>query len=120
MPDEQRTGRRDLAAVIAAVDAMTPASTEWTPTSVSIVKPANPVTRESPDGAPVWPVPVTTEVQKVLDRSEGGCVTVTGPTAKRLLAAARARSTTAAMWTVNDRPEFMAIGVVLDGLGPCS
>lgn len=119
MTVEQRDGRKALAATIADVDKLTPTTTRWTPTTLSITQPAKWVPRYSSTQAPAWPVPVTTAVQQLSAGADGSCTTVTGPAAERLYVAARARTSAAATWTINNRPTFLAVGVVLDGLSPC-
>ena len=119
LSDEQRSGRLDLAAIIAVIDELTPTTTEWTPSAINIIKPEPWVPLDSPDQVPAWPVPLVSQVQQLLGGAEGSCTTITGPDAAELLTAAHARSTAAATWAVDGQPSFLAIGVVLDGFSSC-
>lgn len=119
MTDEQRRGRVALSATIADLDELTPTTAAWTPSTIVLVKPAEWVPRYSSDQAPVWPVPISAELRQWSARDDQTCLTVTGPAATTVLDAARARSTAAATWTLDGRPSFLAVGVVLDGFPPC-
>ncbi len=120
MTVEQRRGRVALAATIADVAKLTPTTTRWTPGTVSVIKPATWVPPSSSTTAPVWPIPVTTAVQRMLGGADVSCTPVTGPAANTLLTAARTRTSAAATWVIDGKPTFLAIGVVLDGFRPCA
>lgn len=119
MTVEQRSGRAALAATIAAVDKLTPTATRWTPSVLSVSKPAKWVPRYSSAQKPPWPIRITPAIEKLSVGVDGSCTTVTGPAAATLLTAARTRSSAAATWSINGRPAFLAIGAVIDGFQPC-
>ena len=120
MTVDQRRGRAALAATIADVDKLTPTTTRWTPRMVSVIKPAKWVPRYSSTEAPAWPIPVTPAIRQLPAGADGLCTAVAGPAAARLLTAAQTRTSAAAAWTINGRPTFLVIGVVIDGFLPCS
>lgn len=119
MTVEQRRGRTALAATIADVNRLSPTTTPWTPSTVTVTKPAKWVPHYSSTQAPAWPIPVTPAIRRLPAGGDGICTTVTGPAATKLLTAARTRTSAAAAWSINGRPTFLAIGVVIDGLLPC-
>lgn len=121
MKGEQREARVALRKLIETIDRLAPADAgPWAPSRVTITKPEAWVPRYSSEHPAAWPIPVTSEVRHLLTGAEQGCIVLGGRSAVTLLAAARERPTTAASWIIDKKPQFVDIGVVVDGLAPCA
>ena len=119
MPDGQRVARIAFRDLVNRITTSARADRgPWVPRRVMVVKPDASI---SSDGqATPWPVAVTPELRRLMNGPAGGCLTVTGSAAATVLAAAQAKPTAAGPWTVDGKRTFLAIGVTLDGLRPCS
>lgn len=118
---DQARARTALKSLITDLTSKVGSTTPWTARSVNVVKPARSDLPHGDQPPPAqWPLPPSDALTKtLLSAPDGYCTVVYGRDAAALLKAQQNR-TTLSPWKISGKTIFVAVGMVIPGIDPCS